>query len=256
MIFDVCAYLGNFGYFWPVKVTTAEELICLMDKFGIDRAAICSLNSIFYDHMEGNEEIVKATKRYPSRFVGIATLYPHYRRSLVEFEKCIDEYGMKGLELQPHYHHYELNDEIIDPFLKAAIKRKVPVFIPLCISMNFNFPRIKMEDVYKLIDTYPEATCIVGKFSYEIEKISRLMKKNDNVLAETSGLHLMHGIERLVREVGADRLLFGSGMPIQEVGPGLAKIQEAEIKEEEKRLILGENAIRLFDRPLQSLNTK
>jgi len=246
MVFDVCSYLGEFGHFWPLEVSTAEDLIGLMDKFGIDRAAICSLNSILYDHSEGNEEVFQATKRYPNRLLGIATLYPHDKRSLIEFEKCIDEYGMKGLELQPHYHNYELNDGTIDPFIEEAIKKKVPVFIPLCLSMNWNFPKLKMSAISKLIDTYPEATYVIGKFSYEIEEVLRLMKKYDNVSVETSGLQLMNGIERLVEEVGANRVLFGSGMPIQEVGPALVKIREAEIKEEEKELILEENAIKLF----------
>lgn len=246
MIFDVSAYLGEFGHFWPVEVTSAEGLIGLMDKFGVDRAAICSLNSILYDCTEGNEEVVEATKQHPNRFVGITTLYPHDQKRLVEFENSIDKYGMKGLELQPHYHQYELNDGTIDPFLEVAIKRKVPVFIPLCLSMNFNFPRVKMSEVSRLVNTYPEATYIIGKFSYEIEEVLRLMKQHDNVFVETSGLQLMYGIERLVEEVGAERILFGSGMPIQEVGPALAKIRKAEIKGEERELILEGNAVTLL----------
>jgi len=246
VVFDVCSYLGKFGSFWPLKVTTAEELIELMDKFGIDKAAICSLNSILYDHAEGNEEVFQATKRYPNRLVGIATLYPHYQGSLSEFKKCIYKYGMKGLELLPHYHNYELNDGTIDPFIEEAIKIKVPVLIPLSLSMNWNFPRVKVSAISKLIDTYPEATYVIGKFSYEIEEVLRIMKKHDNVLVETSGLELMNGIERLAEEIGADRILFGSGMPIQEVGPALAKIREAEINEEEKELILEGNATKLF----------
>lgn len=250
MVLDLCAYLGTFEHFWPVDVTTAEDLISLMDKFGVDRATICSLNSILYDHVEGNKEVYEATKRYPNRFIGITTLYPHYKSSLEEFERCIDDYGMRCLELQPRYHNYKLNDGTVDPFLDVAIKRKIPVIIPLCLSMNFNFPRVKMSEVSRLVNTYPEATYIIGKFSYEIEEVLRLMKQHSNIFVETSGLQLMYGIERLVEEVGAERILFGSGMPIQEVGPALAKIQKAEIKEEERELILEGNAVTLLQSKL------
>jgi predicted TIM-barrel fold metal-dependent hydrolase len=255
MIFDISAYVGSLSYaqaerglwhLWPLKVTTPIELVGLINRFGISKAAIRSLRSIYYDHSEGNKEVFEAVREYPNRFVAVVTVYPHYQRSLEEFEEYVNESGIAGLELEPLYHDYELNDETIDPFLEISIKRKIPVLLPLCITMNQNFPKLKVEDVQKLVDRYPDITYVLGKFSYEIEKVLHLMKKHDSVLVETSGLHLFGGIERLVEEVGADRVLYGSGLPIQMIGPALAKIQEAEIREEEKNLILGENAQKLF----------
>lgn len=250
MIFDISAYIGFLSYvraergLWhlrPLKVTTPVELVGLMDRFGINKAAIRSLKSIYYDHGEGNKEVFEAMREYPNRFVAV---YPHDQGSLEEFEGYVNEYRIAGFELEPLDHvggiGSELNDETIDPFLEISIKRKIPVLLPLCITMNQNFPKLKMEDVQKLVDRYPDVTYVVGKFSYEIERVLHLMKKHDSVLVETSGLHLLGGVERLVEEVGANRILYGSGMPIQMIGPALAKIQEAEITEEEKNLILGE----------------
>lgn len=255
MIFDTSTYLGTLSYaqprsgMWhlpPSGITNARELISLMDRFGINRAALCSLRSIYYDHTEGNTEVLRAVKQYSNRFVGIAIVYPHYDDSLQEFEDLLVRQGMKGLQLEPLYHSFQLDDGTADPFVELSIKRQVPVFLPLCITMNWNFPRVDLRYVRELVDRYPEATYVVGMLSYEIEGVLRLMKKYDNVMVGTSGLQLMHGIERLVGEVGANRVLYASGMPIQMAGPALAKINESDISQKDKDLILSQNAERLF----------
>ncbi len=68
-----------------------------------------------------------------------------------------------------------------------------------------------------------------------------------NIYLETcgSGLH-NGGIEYPVRESRADRILFGTDMPLLDASQQLAKVLVSEISEEEKRLVLGGNAIRLL----------
>ena len=53
-------------------------------------------------------------------------------------------------------------------------------------------------------------------------------------------------IERLVAEAGADRVVFGSDVPLMDPRPQLGKIITAEISDDEKRLVLGENAKQLL----------
>ena len=57
MIVDINGYFGNWP-FWPIKNRTGDDLIRLMDRYGIAKAAVCSLRGIF-DHWErGNEELL------------------------------------------------------------------------------------------------------------------------------------------------------------------------------------------------------
>lgn len=247
MIIDVCSYLG-FWPFWNVNATTARSLIEILDTFGVDKAAVCSLRSIFYDHDEGNMELSKALRSFPDRFIGIATVNPYYEDVVEEVEECILDFNMKGIELQPNYHGYNLGSSILAPIINVAIKTKAPVLIPLRISMDWNLPTIKVSNISEVVKTYTDANFIVGCFNYgEIEELISLMNDVTNVMVESSGLQLMYGIERVVKEVGAERVLFGSGMPIQSVGAALAKIKKADIDEEDKRLILGDNAIRVLN---------
>jgi predicted TIM-barrel fold metal-dependent hydrolase len=49
-----------------------------------------------------------------------------------------------------------------------------------------------------------------------------------------------------VNEAGADRVLFGSDMPLMDPRPQIGKIITADISDEAKQLILGDNARRLL----------
>jgi len=51
-----------------------------------------------------------------------------------------------------------------------------------------------------------------------------------------------------VRELGAHRVVFGSDAPGREFAPQLAKVYGADISEEERKLILGENMLKILKR--------
>ena len=84
--------------------------------------------------------------------------------------------------------------------------------------------------------------------------------QHGNVYADTSSARsIMSGlIEYAVREVGAERVLFGTDTPLYSAAAQRARIDHAGITEGEKRLILHDNAMRLlrFDTRQQMLNDK
>jgi predicted TIM-barrel fold metal-dependent hydrolase len=73
--------------------------------------------------------------------------------------------------------------------------------------------------------------------------------KHANLWVDTSSARsILPGlIEWGVRELGAERLLFGSDTPLYHVASQRARIEAAEITDAEKLLILRENALRFFN---------
>lgn len=93
-----------------------------------------------------------------------------------------------------------------------------------------------------LAKRFPEQQFICAHAGGEWEKGIRAVQKNDNILIETSGFDPTAGfIEMAVREMGAERIIFGSHLPTRSLGTELCKVTCAQITDEEKRLILGEN---------------
>ena len=60
MIIDINAYLGHFA-FRQLRHNTADGLLALMDRKGIDRAVVSSAAAITYRNAQsGNEEVAAA----------------------------------------------------------------------------------------------------------------------------------------------------------------------------------------------------
>jgi len=97
-------------------------------------------------------------------------------------------------------------------------------------------------ELTQLAKKFPQQKFICAHAGGEWEKGIRSVQEQPNVLVETSGFDPTAGfIEMAVRDLGAQRVVFGSHLPSRSLGTELAKITTAAISEGDKKLILGEN---------------
>ncbi len=102
------------------------------------------------------------------------------------------------------------------------------------------------SELAELSAKYPEQEFLCAHAGGEWEKGIRAVAGSPNVLVETSGFDATAGfIEMGVRELGAERIVFGSHLPSRSLGTELAKITGAGISDNDRELILGENYRRL-----------
>jgi predicted TIM-barrel fold metal-dependent hydrolase len=102
-------------------------------------------------------------------------------------------------------------------------------------------------ELAELAAKYPEQKFLCAHAGGEWEKGIRAVRGSPNILIETSGFDATAGfIEMAIRELGAERIVFGSHLPSRSLGTELAKIIGANIPEEAKRMLLGENFRRLL----------
>ena len=72
-------------------------------------------------------------------------------------------------------------------------------------------------------------------------------QKYQNFYLETCSTYRTPGvIEELVAKAGAERVLFGSDVPLMDPRSQIGKIITADISDDAKRLVLGENAKRIL----------
>jgi len=104
-------------------------------------------------------------------------------------------------------------------------------------------------ELAQLAARFPQQKFLCAHAGGEWEQGIRAVQNSPNVLIETSGFDATAGfIEMAVRELGAERIVFGSHLPSRSLGTELGKIIAAEITEEQKKLILGENYRRLLNK--------
>ncbi|MEX2581054.1 MAG: amidohydrolase family protein [Verrucomicrobiales bacterium] len=98
------------------------------------------------------------------------------------------------------------------------------------------------SELAELAARHPHQEFISAHAGGEWERGMRAVRDSPNVLVETSGFDATAGfIEMGVRELGAERIVFGSHLPSRSLGTELSKVTAAEIPEDAKRQILGEN---------------
>jgi predicted TIM-barrel fold metal-dependent hydrolase len=72
------------------------------------------------------------------------------------------------------------------------------------------------------------------------------MHEFNNLYIAFSWVQSLNFIEKMVKNVGSNKLLWGSNFPINYVEPMLRQVTESRIDEEDKEKILAENAKKIF----------
>ena len=72
------------------------------------------------------------------------------------------------------------------------------------------------------------------------------MRRFPSVYIETSCIQGFEAIAKVVAEIGSDRILFGTGLPLQNAAAGVAKIEHARISDTDREAIFSANIRRLL----------
>ena len=100
---------------------------------------------------------------------------------------------------------------------------------------------------------YPDQKFVCAHAGGEWERGIRAVRDSPNILIETSGFDATAGfLEMAVRDVGAERIVFGSHLPSRSLGTELGKVIGAGLSERDRKLILGENFRNLLHPILQT----
>jgi len=110
------------------------------------------------------------------------------------------------------------------------------------------------EDFLPFTDEYPEVQLILSHIGCSDDRNpTRQVRavqqsQHGNVYADNSSATSItpNLIEWAVREVGADRVLFGTDTPLYHAGMQRLRIDQAEISDDEKRRSLRDNAEKLL----------
>jgi predicted TIM-barrel fold metal-dependent hydrolase len=252
MIIDVNAYLGPFA-FRRLRFNTASELLSLMDRKRIDRALVSSASAItFRNPQAGNEELALEVRKHRDRLVPFAVINPAYAGWRDDLVICREELDMKGLRLYPKWHSYSLTDGPCLDLVGAAAERAMLVSLPIRVedsrqrSWLVDVPDIPLEEVVSLVRACPQARFILLNGMQFVN--SALGRKNNglpaNYVIEISRMDslLANEIGRLVANLGAERVVFGTGMPFSYPDPALLKLEVLEGSREDKEKIYWRNA--------------
>lgn len=190
-----------------------------------------------------NDQALQLQEKYGEFYVPGFHVHPNYvDESLQE----IDRMETKGLrligELVPYLSGYDkyVSDGMLEIVKYATSKNMIVSIHPT-----------EAEDIDAFIEHFPETKIIVahpGEYRQVLQHIERMKRYQDYYL-DLSGTGIFrHGmVKRVVDEVGASRILYGSDYPVCNAGAFFGGIFfDKLLTEDEKQAIFYENAKRLL----------
>jgi predicted TIM-barrel fold metal-dependent hydrolase len=259
MILDVNAYLGHFA-FRRLRHNTADSLLALMDSKKIDRAVVSSASAITYRNAQsGNEEVDAEAKGHHDRLTPFAVVNPSYAGWEDDLKTCHERFGMSGLRLYPGWHNYKLSDACCLDLVHAAGARGMTVSIPIRVedqrqrSWLVDMPDVALADVSALVKSCPDVRfLLLNGIGYSNSPLGR--KRDglpENYRIEISRLTalLSNELGALLKALGPDRLVFGTGMPFSVPDTALLKVEVLEASKEDKEKVLWRNAAEWLQGP-------
>ncbi len=249
------------SYFWPTAPSIVAEIerllpvldlahfrrVCLSLHVGLGTADAQTEQRLRTDP----DSVLEPLRRWPDRILGFIQLNAN---DVAGSLAALDRWLLNGPMLGVYFPGSG----------KAALACNHPNFDPLVeriqklggVIMQHTWFKTGGKDhpggstpaeLAELAARHPEQTFIAAHAGGEWEKGIRAVRALPNVLVETSGFDPTSGfIDLAVRELGAERIVFGSHLPGRSLGTELGKVLGARLTDAERRLILAGNLQRLL----------
>jgi len=224
----------------PEHFSTTGELLAEMDRASIEGALVYHAWSVEWDPKAGNEALLAelaGQERLRPCFVAL----PPATRELPpphDFARQVRD-ARGAVRLFPKEHQYLLNDVTVGHLLDAFSSHRVTVLIDI--------GQTSWDELGSLLRQYPALNIIVLGGYYRIDRyLYPLLERFGNLYAESGTYGVHRGIEAVCERFGAERLVFGTDLPIHEVGGPMAMVTYAQIPLEQRQLIAGGNLRKLL----------
>lgn len=186
--------------------------------------------------------------------LSLATIHPDFPGPAAELARIRDA-GLRGIKLHPEYQTFTLDDPRMTPVWRACADLGLIVMLHAGGERVFPPPyRTSPAQIAAFLDAWPGLTVAAAHFGgFQMwDEAEALLAGRDIHLdiSHTLGFCPDEQLLRLIRNHPADRILFGSDAPWQDVHHILDRFLALPLDPALQRAILWDNAARLlrFDR--------
>lgn len=244
-VVDAHAHLGPDRLF-GLPAVSAEELLAAMDRHGIQTALAMPQPGVESPVAE-HDSIAEAAARYPGRIFGIALPDLRGREDAYarEAERCVRDLGFVALK-------YHTAGHAVSP---ASALGRVPyevasaLGVPLMVHTGHQVPNALPSLAAARARELPDLTVVLahaGMAPYA-EDALEAARSNPRVYLEASWLPV-YALRRAILEIGAERVLFGSDIPLN-IPVEQAKLRALDLPDEDLARCFGGNAEQVFKLP-------
>ena len=220
-----------------------------MNHLGVNQLCISACAGLFADYKLGNNLVTQAVREHPTRFIGFAVINPNYSKEEIQAEmrRCTKKLNIRAFKLHPDFHHYAPDGPKYFPVFEYANAYSY-VILSHTWGANANFLNkvaAQFRNVCFIIGHGTLHGVLHGQGRYS--GYEELLRKRDNVFLSLTSCYRFGEVERLVKEVGSKKILFGTDMNYLDGAFQLGTVAYARISDEDKQKILGLNMKQIID---------
>ena len=246
---------GHFGTrLNPEPDAPMADLLAQARKYGIATTLAYHLNAVHLDPTSGNELAIEGAAATDGAVLPVAVVNPNrtdllspdvddlLRRGVVAFRL--------GLESREWHHGgfgAAYRSSAMRQLLRVVARTGRPLIAPIAGWGH-------ATDAGEATAGLGIPVILTGShYVHTVDDLAAL-QRFPHLYLDTSRLAQFGAIETVVREVGAERLLFGSESPTRSIASPVNAVAAAEITDDEQRAIFSGNVARLFGLPEPAFN--
>jgi predicted TIM-barrel fold metal-dependent hydrolase len=194
-----------------------------------------------------NDDVLAALSHHHDMAFGLCYVSgQHVEASLREIDRCVRNGPMVGLKL---WVSRRASDASLDPIVAEAAGLHAPILQHTWFKTDGSQQADESTplDLAALARRHPRAQFICGHCGGFWEAGIRAVRSLKNIAVETAGFDPTTGIvEMAVRELGPERIVFGSDARGRSFASQLGKVTGADVSEFTKRLVFSGNLKRFM----------
>ncbi|MFG0260947.1 MAG: amidohydrolase family protein [Novipirellula sp. JB048] len=237
MIIDVNVYLSR----WPFRRLphdNPESLVRQLARRGVGQAWAGSFDALLHKDISSvNSRLVADCKRYgDGMLLPVGSVNPTLPGWQEDLRRCHEVHQMQAIRLHPNYHGYTLDSEPGTRLFQAADERGL--IVQLVLSMEdprvqhplLQVPIVDPQPLQRLVQQHPKLPLVVMNNANAINHSRAApLAELGQVYFEISHFEQVGALERWVKAVPHERLLFGSYFPFFNLEATLLKFHESQV---------------------------
>lgn len=203
----------------------AEEtrFLRIMEEYNVEKAVLTPINdgyTYFSDPDTTNSWLGSMMKKYPEKFIAFADVVNaggyFYDTAPCWLERAVKEFGLKGLKLHPSNLGMDMDSLEMVPVLRKAAELDVPVMVHSYPYGRQKYDGCEPARIHQMAKIFPDVTFVISHMGGYRWMDALGGNEYVDISAFLPELVNLYGIEqanRILRNFGADRLIFATDFP-------------------------------------------
>lgn len=250
---DVNVTLGR----WPFRRVPFDDTPALVGKLreqGVTAAWAGTFDGVFHNDLAAaNARVAEDCRRHGRGllrpFGSVNPQLPGWERDV---QQCAEMHQMAGIRLHPTYHGYRLDDPAFAQLLALARQRGLIVQIVADMEDErtqhrlARAPHADFRPLPPLLRAEPGVQVVLLNWSRSVNLLLAKQLAEAGACFDIATVENVGGVENLIRQISADRVVFGSHAPVFYFESAMLKLQESALAADVRQAVCSGNAARLL----------